>query len=108
MKIIPACIGNKTAIFIKPDGTYLPCCWASTNPDVRNHLGEELYAQLNIYKYSIDEILQSHAYKLIVEKMTSNNSYSFCKKVCAEDKVDEHFVMDGPYANDGLNISVQI
>lgn len=105
-----ACMNKSNPTFLKPDGSYLPCCWAATNPDFINYLGAELYSQLNINNYSIDEIMNSQAMKLITEKILSDDPFQICIKICKADttKFGKDIISSSVIDKDGVNRAVNL
>lgn len=83
MIIDPECYKpDKSIFFVRPNGTYLPCCYVSTNNIFEKMLGPELYDQLNLNKYSIDEIHKSQAWMMIKNMIESDNPVNVCKNFC--------------------------
>lgn len=81
----PKCFKNNYNFFVKPDGTYLPCCYSSTERELQLFLKDELYSQLNLTKHSFEEIINSEAYIKIIEKVKSDDPFKFCKVSCTGD-----------------------
>lgn len=81
MKVNPLCFTNRNFFFVKPDGSYLPCCYSSSNSEVRQHLGEK-YEQLSLTNRTFEQVTESEAYQLILEKIKSDNPYGFCNDFC--------------------------
>lgn len=81
MKVNPLCFTNKNFFFVKPDGSYLPCCYSSTTNEMRQHLLEK-YNQLNLQHNSIDDVLNSEAWQEITKKIKSDEPYRFCLDFC--------------------------
>jgi len=107
----PSCFNNTTAPFIKADGTYLPCCWASTNPEIRIFLGPNLYQQLNLNSFGLEEIKNSDATRLIIEKISSNEPFTICKNTCSKSlpgksRLDHTDTTGGELAYNGLTNEV--
>jgi len=86
MKLNPECYRTTYSSYLKADGTYFPCCYTSTNPEFRTFLGEELYKQLNINTYSIEEIKNSAAFAKLDNSIRSDTPLDTCLKFCNKDK----------------------
>lgn len=84
MEIKPMCFTTDNFFFIKPDGTYLPCCYASSTRVLRKMLGEELYQELNLTNHSFDEVINSNAWKRIIEIVSSDSPPQFCQTICSK------------------------
>ncbi len=82
MVLDPECYSNRAIFFIRSDATYLPCCYSSTNKEFESFLGTELYQQLNLNKYSVDEIKNSAAWSKLRAMIESENPINFCKRFC--------------------------
>ena len=107
--INPACLNKTTTPFIKADGTYLPCCYASTNPDFVDYLKPELYSELNLNLHSVEEIANSTATKMLTEKMLSDSPFNICKRHCSKEKQRGTIWTIGKVImKDGLNTSTVI
>lgn len=107
--INPACLNKTTTPFIKADGTYLPCCYASTNPDLIDYLKPELYSELNLNLYTVEEIANSTATKLLEEKILSDSPFDICKRHCRQENQRTTIWAIGKFImKDGLNTSTVI
>lgn len=102
MSINPACINKTEPPFVKSNGSLLPCCWASSNPDIPVFLGEEKYSQLNMHYYSVDEIYSSDAYRLIKSKMLSEDPFDICKRYCGV-PTEKQDIVDPSEIDDHIN-----
>ena len=82
MILDPECYTSRAIFFVRSDGTYLPCCYSSTNKHFENFLGPELYEQLNLHKYSIEEIKKSEAWNKLRTMIESDDPILFCRSFC--------------------------
>jgi len=86
MILDPECYSNRAIFFVRANGTYLPCCYSSTNKEFEDFIGPELYKQLDLNKYSIEEINNSEAWKKIRASIESDNPLPFCKTFCSNNR----------------------
>jgi hypothetical protein len=86
MRLDPECFRFKNLFFVRASGTYSPCCYTTTNDQLEKFLGEELYDQLNLNKYSYEEIVNSQAWVKIRTMVRSDNPLPICRLLCTERK----------------------
>ena len=91
--IKPMCFKHSNLFFIKADGSYYPCCYTSSNDELRNYLGD-LHPQINLTNNTVEQVLESDAYKKIIDRIKSNNPFWACKQICAEHKPSHKEVVD--------------
>lgn len=103
MKINPLCFRDDSFFFVKPDGTYLPCCYASSNKVFRTMLGEETYSELNLTNHSFEEVINSSAWKKIIEIVKSDNPPGFCKDTCSRKEEENRTFDENNVYFDGAN-----
>lgn len=82
MKLDPECFKDTNLFFLKASGHVYPCCYVSSNPEVRTFLGKDLTEQLNVNKYSFTEITNSEAWEKIRETMVSDQPLNTCLAFC--------------------------
>lgn len=85
-KLNPECYNVNFSSYLKADGTYFPCCYVSTDAEFRNFLGEDLYKQLNISQYTLQEIQGSEAWKKLYNSIQSDQPLKTCLKFCKYEK----------------------
>jgi len=83
MILDPECHKTKNIFFIRANGTYAPCCYTSTNTQMEEMLGQELYGQLNLTNHSYEEVINSQAWQKIKDMVVSDNPLSICKHLCS-------------------------
>jgi hypothetical protein len=86
MILDPECYSQQAIFFVRSSGTYLPCCYSSTNKEFEKFLGPELYDQLNLTKYSLEEIRNSEAWSKIRGMIESDDPIPFCRTFCTSQR----------------------
>lgn len=86
MHLDPECYKERAIFFVRSGGTYLPCCYISTNDAFYKLLGPDLYDQLNLNTYSIEEITKSQAWQKIRDLIESDDPPPVCKNTCRKDR----------------------
>jgi len=82
MLLDPECKKENNIFFVKADSTFLPCCYLSSNNELLNYLGPELYLQLNLKNYTYDQIIKSEAWKRIEQSIESDQPIKACIWTC--------------------------
>lgn len=94
IKIDPLCNKDNNFFFARSDGIFLPCCWCSDGVTVKKFLGDK-HDQLDVNKHSIDDILSSSAWQMLMNKINSSMPFEFCKTICAVDNKTQELPRDG-------------
>ena len=107
MKINPTCFKKNNFFFVRPDGSYIPCCYTSACRSLLDFLGPELYSQLNLNNYTFEQVVNSEAYNKIIDMVKSDNPLQVCLNTCPLDGPGHRAVVDeGKNIHfDGLNKS---
>lgn len=84
IKVSPKCIKEKTVEhpFVELDGTFVPCCWLTTDIHRINLLKEffgEDYNKLNLSNNTVDGIKQQWNK---ISNSWYNNPFATCKHTC--------------------------
>jgi hypothetical protein len=94
MILDPECYKSNSIFFVRPNGIYLPCCYSGTSPLFEKYLGAELYSQLDLNKYSMEEVVESEAWAKIKQMIESDNPIAPCRDFCVANR-DHNYDLSG-------------